>query len=92
MNSNLINITLNAANWAGSASPYTYTVSNSAIYTNRTIIQLSLPYNMTTAQRNAYKKAQIESGVVSTGKVVMYAYGTKPSINIPIMLSIGGAY
>lgn len=47
---------------------------------------------MTTDERNAYKKAQIESGVVSTGKVVMYAYGTKPSIDIPIMLSIGGAY
>lgn len=86
-----MNITLTAANWAGTASPYTYTVSNSAIYTNRTIVQLSLPYDMTIEQRTAYKKAQIESGVVSSGKVVMYAYGTKPTIDFPITLSIGGA-
>lgn len=47
---------------------------------------------MTTAQRSAYRKAQIESGDVSAGKLVLYAYGTKPSENIPIVLSIGGGY
>ena len=47
---------------------------------------------MTASQRTAYKKAQIESGDVSAGKVVLYAYGSKPSENIPIVLSIGGGY
>ena len=91
-NSNLVNITLTAANWAGSTSPYTYTVNNSNIYSNRTVVLLSLPYNMTADQRTAYKNAQIESGNVSAGKVILYAYGSKPSINIPIELSIGGGY
>ena len=53
---------------------------------------ISLPYDMSTDQRTAYKSAQIESGTVSSGKVVLYAYGTKPTINIPITLSIGGGY
>jgi hypothetical protein len=92
LNSNLVNITLTAANWAGSTSPYTYTVNNSNIYSNRTVVLLSLPYNMTADQRTAYKNAQIESGNVSAGKVILYAYGSKPSINIPIELSIGGGY
>ena len=47
---------------------------------------------MTTSQRAAYRKAQIESGDVSAGKLILYAYGTKPSENIPVVLSIGGAY
>lgn len=92
MNSNLANITLNAANWAGSTSPYTYTINNSNIYSNRTVVLLSLPCDMTADQRTAYKNAQIESGTVSAGKVILYAYGSKPSINIPIELSIGGGY
>lgn len=55
-------------------------------------MQISLPSTMSTEQRTAYKKAQIESGDVTAGNVIMYAYGTKPSINIPITLSIGGGY
>ena len=85
-------ITLATGTWSGTVSPYKYTISDSNIIGNNTIVQISLPSSMTTEQRTAYKKAQIESGDVSAGKVVMYAYGTKPSINIPITLSIGGGY
>ena len=92
MNSNLSNITLNASGWTGSSAPYAYTISNSKIYNSNTNVMISLPYDMSTDQRTAYKSAQIESGTVSSGKVVLYAYGTKPTINIPITLSIGGGY
>ena len=92
MNSNLVSVTLSAASWSGSSAPFTYTISNSKIYGSNTNVMLSLPYNMTDDQRSVYKKAQIESGVVSSGKVVVYAYGAKPSIDIPIQLSIGGGY
>lgn len=78
--------------WSGTSVPYKYTISDSNIIGSNTLVQLSLPSNMTADQRTAYKKAQIESGDVSAGKVVMYAYGTKPTINIPITLSIGGGY
>lgn len=85
-------ITLTTGTWSGTAAPYKYVISDLNIIGNNTIVQISLPSSMTTEQRTAYKKAQIESGDVSAGKVVMYAYGTKPSINIPITLSIGGGY
>ena len=92
LNSNLVSVTLTTASWSGSSAPFTYTISNSKIYGSNTNVILSLPTSMTTDQRSAYKKAQIESGVVSSGKVVLYAYGVKPTINIPIQLSIGGGY
>ena len=85
-------ITLSTGTWSGTAAPYKYTISDTNIIGSNTIVQISLPSSMTTSQRTAYKKAQIESGDVSAGKVVLYAYGTKPSENIPIVLSIGGGY
>ena len=78
--------------WSGAAAPYKYTISDSNIIGSNTIVQLSIPSSMTSAQRIAYRKAQIESGDVSAGKLILYAYGTKPSENIPIVLSIGGGY
>ena len=85
-------VTLSTGTWSGTSAPYKYTISDSNIIGSNTIVQLSLPSSMTTSQRTAYRKAQIESGDVSAGKVVLYAYGTKPSENIPITLSIGGGY
>ena len=85
-------ITLATGSWSGSSAPYKYTISDSNIIGSNTIVQLSLPSNMTTSQRTSYRKAQIESGDVTTGKIILYAYGTKPSENIPIVLSIGGGY
>ena len=83
---------MKSSNWIGDASPYTYTISDTDILASNTIVQLSLPSNMGSGQRTAYRKAQIESGDVSAGKVVLYAFGTKPADNIPITLSIGGGY
>ena len=85
-------VTLATGTWTGTSAPYKYTISDSNIIGNNTIVQLSLPSSMTTSQRTAYRKAQIESGDVSVGKIILYAYGTKPSENIPITLSIGGGY
>ena len=85
-------VTLSTGTRSGTSAPYKYTISDSNIIGSNTIVQLSLPSSMTTSQRTAYRKAQIESGDVSAGKVVLYAYGTKPSENIPITLSIGGGY
>ena len=92
LNNKVKSVTLSTGSWSGSSAPYKYTINDSNIIGSNTIVQLSLPSNMSTSQRTAYRKAQIESGDVSAGKVVLYAYGTKPSENIPIVLSIGGGY
>ena len=92
MNNKVKSVTLSTGSWSGSSAPYKYTINDSNIIGSNTIVQLSLPSNMSTSQRTAYRKAQIESGDVSAGKIILYAYGTKPSENIPIVLSIGGGY
>ena len=92
LNNKVKPVTLATGSWSGTAAPYKYTIYDSNIIESNTIVQLSLPSSMTSAQRTTYRKAQIESGDVSAGKVVLYAYGTKPSDNIPIVLSIGGGY
>lgn len=83
---------LESAKWTGNSSPYAYTIKHSKIYSVNTNILLSLPFDLTEIQRTTYRKAQIESGVVSTGQVILYAYGSKPTIDIPITLSIGAGY
>lgn len=83
---------LESVKWAGNSSPYAYTIKHSKIYSVNTNILLSLPFDLTEIQRTSYRKAQIESGVVSTGQVILYAYGSKPTTDIPITLSIGGGY
>ena len=92
LNNKVKSVTLSTGTWTGTTAPYKYTISDSNIIGSNTIVQLSLPSSMTANQRSAYRKAQIESGDVSTGKLILYAYGTKPSENIPIVLSIGGGY
>ena len=92
LNNKVKSVTLATDSWSGSSAPYKYTINDSNIIGSNTIVQLSLPSNMSTSQRTAYRKAQIESGDVSAGKIILYAYGTKPSENIPIVLSIGGGY
>ena len=92
LNNKVKPVTLVTGTWSGTSAPYKYTISDSNIIGSNTIVQLSLPSSMTTSQRTAYRKAQIESGDVSAGKIILYAYGTKPSENIPITLSIGGGY
>ena len=92
LNNKVKEVTLQASSWSGDSSPYTYTISDSNIIASNTIVQISLPSNMGSGQRDAYHKARIESGDVTAGKVVLYAFGTKPTDNIPITLSIGGGY
>ena len=84
-------VTLRAVTWS-STSPYKYIINDSNIIGSNTVVQLSLPSSMTNDQRTAYRKAQIESGDVSAGEIILYAYGTKPVTDIPIVLSIGGGY
>ena len=90
LNNKVKSVTLATGSWSGTAAPYKYIISDSNIIGSNTIVQLSLPSSMEAAQRIAYRKAQIESGDVSAGKLILYAFGSKPSENIPITLSIGG--
>ena len=99
MNSNLATIknkviktTLISSEWNGDTAPYTYKFTCSDIMSQNTNVLLEIPQYITDDERNAYKKARIESGEIDTGYVLLYSYGVKPSINIPVSFSVGGDY
>ena len=73
-----------SANWSGSSAPYTYSISNPA-YTANNIYDLII--NITTQDLSdnipSYK---ICGAVKSTGKITLYAWGVKPSIDIPVTI------
>ena len=90
MNSNLSNITLNASSWGGSTAPYSYVISNSKITTNN-VLDLIINAN-TQALVDALGSYKISGYKQETGKVTIYAWGEKPSINLSATLVVRGGY
>ena len=87
-NSNLSNITLAGANWTGSSAPYSYVISNAKITANNV---LDLIINANTQELiDAIKSYQISGYKQEAGKVTIYAWGEKPSINLTASLVVRG--
>ena len=90
INSKIQNITLSSTSWSGSSAPYSYTITLSSTISSNSQIELSPGINLTTEQANALLAAGICSGTINTSnkQIVIKAYGKKPSVNIPINISI----
>lgn len=96
MNSNLedkankykkVDKTLVSWEWSGSTAPYTYTVTVSGVTATN---EISIVLNSTDATvANAWMDASVVSGTQTTGSVTLYAFGKKPSTNIPITILVG---
>ena len=77
--------TLLAANWTGDEAPYTYTLSVTGVTT--TSNQEYLPaLDITTEQLEALQAANIQDGGQAAGAVTLKAFGTKPTIDLPIRI------
>lgn len=81
--SSVVTATLAAANWSGSAAPYTYalTVSGVTATSNQEILPA---LNITAAQLEALQAANIQDGGQATNTITLKAYGDKPTVNLPI--------
>ena len=90
INSKISDITLTTSGWSGSNAPYTYTVSNSNIVDNTESVEIAPNNSCTDAQLRAYMNCGFCGGTISAGKVVLKAFGKKPTINIPIVLIVRG--
>jgi hypothetical protein len=79
-------ISLAAANWTGSAAPYTYTVTNSSLKAtgDYTVCPQS---SITVEQLNAAAAAMIVGGTQSAGSLTLIAKGVKPTVAIPVIIS-----
>ena len=81
------NITLSSGNWSGYSSPYTYTVSVNGV-TSTNDVQVIL--NSTSSSvATEWMNAAIVNGTQTTNNITLYAYGKKPTSNIPIAVLVG---
>ena len=83
-----LNVTCYSSNWSGSATPYTNTISVTGV-TASNIVEVGLNNaSATDAQVQACMKASIAKITQENGKIKLYAYGTKPTVNIPMTVAI----
>ena len=77
-----------ASNWYGSAAPYTNTIAVNGVTANN-VVEVGLNNeSVTDDQIKACMKASIAKITQQNGGIVLYAYGTKPTINIPLICVI----
>lgn len=84
-----LSVTLASASWAGTAAPYTYTISNTAITATSTQ-ELSPATNITADQLTALQAANIIDGGQAAGSMTLKAFGEKPSVDIPVRIIVKG--
>ena len=89
-NSKLIDVTLNSGSWGGSEPPYTYTINNSSITDTNEAVEIAPNNTASNEQLLAYMACGLCGGTISAGKIVLKAFGSKPEINIPIVMIIRG--
>ena len=75
--------------WAGSAAPYTQSISISGM-TAAKKIQVGLAASCTAAQYAAAEKAKLLCSAQGTGSITVTAFGTKPTVAIPILVRVVG--
>ena len=88
LNSNLINLSLSASGWSGTNAPYSYSISNSKITVNN-ILDLIINTN-TQELVDALNSYQISGYKQEAGKLTIYAWGEKPSTDVPAIMVIRG--
>lgn len=82
------NVTLAADTWAtDSKAAFKYVVTVSGV-TQNDDIDVSPSSTMTVEQGKAWAKAMVLSGAQSANKVALYSYGKKPTIDIPITITV----
>lgn len=83
----VLNSSLTAASWTGSAAPYSYTVTW-ALAKTTSVITVTPSSSITLAQLEAYQNANIQSGTQADGSFILQAFGDKPTIDIPVTATI----
>lgn len=90
LNSKTLEISILSSRWVGDEIPFSYIISDSNITTNNT---LDLIINTNTKELlDMVCKAKISGYSQEAGKVTIYAWGDKPTLDIPAHLIVRGGY
>lgn len=81
--STIVEVTLLAANWAGTEAPYTYTAAVAGVTTTSTQ-DWANGTSITAEQLAAWQAANIVDGGQGIGSVTFKAFGAKPEVDIPL--------
>lgn len=83
------NVIVASNSWSGVSAPYSATIAVTGA-TQNNLIEVTIPGDIIDDQLIALKSAQVDKITQSTGNITLYAYGTKPTIDIPITVVIRG--
>lgn len=85
-----ISATLTASGWTGSNVPYTQTVAGLTGITSSSKLEVGLSETIADAAYEIACSASLHAISSGSESVTVKAYGTKPSINIPILIRVVG--
>lgn len=89
INSTIVDTSLASASWVGSSAPYTYSLTVSGVTT--TSNQELLPStSITSTELLALQEANIIDAGQSANTISLKAFGTKPTVDIPIRVILRG--
>ena len=90
INSKTTEISILSSGWSGESVPYSYTINDSNITSNN-ILDLIINTN-TKELLDMVSKSKISGYSQEAGKVTIYAWGEKPTEDIPAYLIVRGGY
>ena len=89
LNSKIQSVTLSASAWSGSTAPFTYVISLSSVgLTGNSQIDIGPGVASTNDQYKALLAASLCGGSISGNNLTIRAWGQKPTINIPIVITV----
>ena len=89
INSKIHAVTLSSSSWSGTNAPFIYLIELSSIgLTGNSQIDISPGINATNDQYKALLAASLCGGSISGNNLTIKAFGQKPSINIPIVITV----
>lgn len=87
--SHLVSTSFLYTEWTGTTAPYTYTLTISGI-TNTSNQEVLPSLSITQTELSALQSANIQDGGQSTDTMIILAWGSKPTIDIPIRVILRG--
>lgn len=77
--------TLLASNWTGNSAPYQYDIGNT--YSDKDVV---IGYDASSPSSSETTMSAAEDAKIIGGEsTILYAYGTKPTVDIPIIIIYG---